>query len=207
MNFKFFEHLNLPIAVIDNFYDDSTCQKIWQELCFLNNDSDKLLPPSQTGSAYDMVDGEKVFKKQNRGIFLDHIYTNRSISNILTANRKTFSSSIIDKLTNIHCFFQYLGGTNFDKTLVQYYENEDYYDYHKDQSLITTIYWTYKLPKKFVGGNFQFENGPNIECINNRMIIFPSILNHSVEKTFLDAKFKNQNYGRFSISQFTTITI
>jgi hypothetical protein len=98
--------------------------------------------------------------------------------------------------------------SNVDTTLVQYYENNDYYKLHSDHATLTAIFWMYDSPKKFVGGNFQFENGPAIECFTNRMLIFPSILKHEVEETkIVTEELKNQNYGRFSISQFISRNI
>lgn len=206
MNIKFYEHLGLPIAVIDNFYEEQTCKKIWQELCFLNNEPEKLLGPEKTGSATDQKTGE--FLKHNKGRFLDAAYNDRSISNILVANRKIFCRDFIDTLSNSHYFFKYLQISNIDKTLIQYYEDSDYYKSHCDLSTLTAIFWIYDAPKKFVGGNFHFENGPTIECFTNRMLIFPSILNHEVEETkIVTEELKNQNYGRFSISQFISRNI
>ena len=65
MKISYYEVKKLPVIVIDNFYGDDSCQQIWQELCFLNNNPDKFKTPENTGSAYDTVDGKKVMLKDN----------------------------------------------------------------------------------------------------------------------------------------------
>lgn len=205
MQFKFYEHMKLPIVVVDNFYDENLCKKIWQELCFLNNDSEKLKGPGETASATDPETNE--FLKKNKGIFLDAVYRDRSMSSILTANRKIFDKSFIEKLIQYHYIYRYFELSNVDTTLLQYYEDNDYYEYHHDIAIFTVIYWMYNEPKKFIGGNFEFQNGPIIECLNNRLLIFPSPMMHQVTKTQIDPKIKCLNFGRFSITQFVSINM
>jgi hypothetical protein len=193
---------NLPVAIVDNFYSESSCEKIWQELTFLNNSPQKLVDPDETGSAWKTVNDQKVYTKKNKGIFLDAVYHNRDISNILTENRQMFDPAFLEELISHHVFFRYLKESNRDQTLVQYYEDSNYYEYHYDRATITAVSWFYKKPKGFSGGEFVFENGPSIECMHNRMIIFPSILSHAVNPIVVGENLKNQNYGRYSVSQF-----
>jgi predicted 2-oxoglutarate/Fe(II)-dependent dioxygenase YbiX len=198
----------LPVAHFKNFYDEVACEKIWQELCFLNNDVTKLQPENITGSAWKEDDhGERVLLKKNTGLFLDGVYLNRSVSNILTENRKIFSESIINELTSNHIFFNYLKNSNFDSTLVNYYENSNYYDFHSDNAILTSLCWFYKKPKAYRGGELSFKNDLTLNCNYNDYIIFPSILDHSVKEVKLEESFQNQNYGRYSIAQFITINL
>ena len=203
MKFSYREINKLPVAIIDNFYDVKAQQKIMDELQFLNNDSRKLRPPEETGSAYDTNSrGEKHYLKKNKAIGLDSIYGDRSVSNILTENRKLFSTKVVDSLINLHPLFRYVKFATADSTLVSYYENSDYYKKHHDTAVITAITWFYKKPKSFEGGNLILEDDLKIDCIPNRCVVFPSCTFHSVEKIRMKADITRENSGRFAISQF-----
>jgi Rps23 Pro-64 3,4-dihydroxylase Tpa1-like proline 4-hydroxylase len=198
---KFREVCQLPVIIIDNFYTEEECESIWQELCFLNS-GNKLLESDKTGSATD--DDGNILKK-NKGIFLDQAYKIRKFSSILTLNRKIFevSNDLSEKIS----FFKYLKNSNYDATLIQYYENSDYYKLHEDESLITALTWFFKKPKSFTGGNLIFEDNSKIDCEYNRIVIFPSIIKHGVENVNLSSDLHNQNLGRYSISQFISICV
>ena len=193
---------DLPIAIIDDFYTKEECDLIWQELCFLNSSQFKLVEPENTGTAKNL-DGEIL--KKNKGIFLDSVYYLRNFSNILTLNRKVFS--LEPSLSKQSYFFKYLKESNQDTTLIQYYENSDYYKSHHDNCLITAISWFYQNPKLFSGGDLIFTDDIKVECKHNRLVIFPSIINHEVQQVTLDQNFLNQNLGRYSITQFITIKL
>lgn len=208
MIFSFYEVEKLPVAVIDNFYDSSESEKIWQELSFLNNDSKKFYEPPDTGSAFtENGKGEKKFLKQNKALSLDSTYLDRSVSSILTLNRKLFSKEVTDELIKKNILFRYLSSCNADGTLVSYYENSDYYLPHKDSATITALTWFYKKPKSFSGGDIIFEDQLKVECKFNRCVIFPSIINHEVEKIVMDEQNLQKNQGRYTISQFTSFQI
>jgi hypothetical protein len=202
MEFNYYNVLNLPVVVVDNFYDDRACQLIWQELCFLNNDN-KLLGPTETGSALDST--TNVPLKKNVGITLDEIYLDRNVSNILKENRKIFFDEIADCFIDFNVFFRYLRASNLDTTIVQYYENSGFYKSHTDGATITAIAWFHDNPKKFHGGQLIFENGPTIECKYNRMVVFPSILFHSVEPVSMKIDDRNRGAGRYSITQLISL--
>jgi hypothetical protein len=203
MKHEMYRVKNLPVITIDNYYSERVCEKVWQELCFLNNEPEKLMSPQNTGSAFTTNENnQKIFFKKNKGIFLDEVYIDRSISNILVANRKIFDDA--EKLIDIDIFFRYIKESTKDKTLVQYYEDSDYYEYHSDIAVITAITWFYKTPKTFTGGELIFEDGPSIECNFNRTVIFPSILRHSVNQTCVPNNLVGKNFGRYSITQLIT---
>jgi hypothetical protein len=191
----------LPIVVIDDFYTKEECDLIWQELSFLNSTEGNFGGPEKTGTATH----ESVILKKNSGIFLDEVYNLRTFSNILNLNRKVFSLS--SSLTEKSFFFKYLDQSNQDSTLVQYYENSDYYKSHWDKSLITAISWFYQKPKSFSGGDIIFNDELKVECKYNRLVIFASVINHEVEEVKLGQNLLKQNLGRYSISQFISIKL
>lgn len=190
----------LPVAIIDNIYNTEEYQKISEELEYLTNAG--VFDVMDTGGAWEIIDGEKVALKKNRGVFLDMVYHNRNFSETLKTNRKLFAKDFVEKLIDNHKIFRYISHSIKDTTLIQYYENSDYYDFHYDKATLTAITWFYKKPKAFTGGELGFENGLKIDCCDNRMVIFPSILEHSVQEIKLEQNSLSKNHGRYSITQF-----
>ena len=194
---------DLPVVVIDDFYNTSALKKVWSEILFLSS-GDKLKDPEDTGSAFDNDSNGKLLKKKNKGAFLDDIYNKREFSDILFENRKLWDKDLIDALIEVHPFFRYLTVITRDHTLLSYYEDSDYYAAHKDEAIISVCNWFYKGEKAFSGGSLTFDNKLTIECKHNRAVLFPSILFHEVDPiTLPDAK-KNDGFGRYTITQLLT---
>jgi Rps23 Pro-64 3,4-dihydroxylase Tpa1-like proline 4-hydroxylase len=202
---SYHEIQNLPLVVVDEFYDQSSYEKIWDEICFLNNDPRKLKKPENLDSAYTIENSQKIYLKNTRGLILDEIYKDRSVSNILVENRKLFNADLISELLKLHGFFRYFNTSNHDITKLHYYENLDSYDFHIDQSIITAVTYFLNEPKKFSGGELLIENELEIDCIKNRVVIFPSILYHAVKKIEMSEQNTGKNLGRYSITQFIGI--
>jgi hypothetical protein len=202
MIFSYYEVKGLPVVIIDEYYSDNAARLIWQELCFLNSAPDKFLDPEDTGSAWtENKDGGKNYLRKNKALPLDLVYSNRAISDILSANRKIFTKDIVDQLEKLHVYFRTLDGIGNDATLINYYENSDYYLPHVDMSCCTALTWFFKQPKSFTGGQLVIEEELKIECVYNRAVIFPSMLKHSVESTVVEPSLVGQNYGRYAITQ------
>lgn len=192
----------IPIIVIDNFYDDSELKLIWEELELFTY-SHKLLPPSQTGSA--ISEWTKKPEKRNGGLVLDDVWANRrELSNILTVNRKIFKNNMEILRKGSSWFFRIFQCSN-DWTYLSYYEDRDHYPMHDDNSSVTVLSWFYKEPKRFRGGDLivqDSEDRMKIEVLNNRTVIFPSGLKHSVERVSMDSCYANQKLGRYCLTQF-----
>lgn len=190
----------LPVTTIDNLYSTNECDLIFEELNFLHS---KLKSPEDVnGPGTSYRDG--IALKHNKGLFLDSCYSDRSISNILQVNRKIFSAEARNLLEKESTFFRYISLSNRDTTKIHYFSNGDYYSSHNDASLITVISWFYNSPKSFFGGDLIFENLVSVECLNNRVVVFPSCLYHEVEKVSIPSDL-NGRFGRYSISQFLSI--
>jgi hypothetical protein len=200
-NLKYFEVKKLPIVVIDNFYNEKELSLIMNEINLLHQ-TNEFMTPEESGSAFNLINGEKIYKKNNVGIVLDDIYSNRNISNILTVNRKIFSDDLIKELIDLHYFFKILKILNYDITKLHYYSNNSDYKMHYDDCIISATSWFYNYPKKFIGGNLLFEDNVEVECIHNRTAIFPSILNHCVTQVVLNENESNEKNGRYSVNQF-----
>lgn len=194
MKIQYDEKSKIPYVIIDNFYSEQELKDIWVEIKFLSS-KDKLLPPEETISAtYD--DG--TLKKRNLGLFLDGVYSQRDTSNILNHNRKLFDHDFFVDLENLNHIFSFIRKATKDNTLLSYYGDGDYYKPHADVSLFTAITFFYKEPKQFEGGELVLGEDINIECKNNRLVLFPSNVIHEV----LEVKLKTEEpwMGRYSIT-------
>ena len=197
-----------PLAIVDDYYSLEDLSLIWKELEFLEG---KHQPPDETGSAAN-DEGENL--KNNSGLFLDNIYASqhRDISSILNANGKCAWYHALHSQKDKHddwLFNNMLLGNflKWNTTLLSYYENEDYYDAHKDSSLITILHWLYKEPKRFEGGDIIFPDydiGVKVE--NNKTIIFPGCISHQVLPVKMEEKYKNKGLGRYCITEFIHYT-
>jgi len=176
----------LNYFIIDNFYEPEELKIIKQEL-------NELLPfikkPKYTGAAKG--------KKKGLGLFLDdHYIKNRNESNILYANRKLFDTNFVNELKKFNCWYDHISYCNSDTTLINFYKDKDYYKSHHDANPLTAI--TFFSIGTFKGGNFKLtEYDEEIECIENRMIIFAGSLLHEA----LPLEVEKDNY-RVSMVQF-----
>ena len=189
-----------PYTLIDDFYDQKELDGIWQELDFYCY-PEKLYPSDKTMPALDQHGN---VMKKNHGLSLDAVYRDqRILSNILSINRKILQS---DTIKNHPSWFYQNLYIDLDFTLLSYYENGDYYKPHQDSGTLTILTWLYKgEEKKFSGGDFHFTDfNIDIEVKNNRMIIFPSMIWHAVDKIKMKEEDLGQGLGRWCLTQFLT---
>ena len=110
-----------PLMVIENFYNESELDLIWEELNFLTK-------PNKLVEAKDY--GGVVENTNAKALILDDVYEgHRSVSNILTVNRKLFSSGVLDNFAQIHPCCKIAPKSNWDCTKVRYYHDGEYYDH------------------------------------------------------------------------------
>jgi len=186
-----------PYIIINDLFDGDELDLIWQELEFICHQG-KMSSPEETGSATE----NNVYLKKNIGVWLDNVYADRKYSNILTLNRKIFTHRQFIWANHPHWFFKQ-DCLNTDTTLISYYENSDYYEKHADQAYFSAITWFFKEPKRFKNGDLIFDDCDiKIEVANNKTIIFPSMIKHSVEKIEMSPQYLEKNMGRFSMVQF-----
>ena len=190
-----------PYVIVDDVYDEKELSLIWEELNFIIQPHKYTDDAKNDGAKYD--DGV-TSKVNNYSVWLDGVYTNRIYSNILQVNRKIFHPDIYSPISdwNIRRFFKIF---NFDATLISYYDNGGFYDYHTDRAAYTVLTWFYKEPKKFSGGNLSLryeDESYTIECMNNRSLVFPSLIEHSVSEITMREEDSNKSNGRYSMVQF-----
>ncbi len=181
--------------IIDNTYTQEELNFIFLELDFLLA-SNNLMDPEHTGTArFD--DG--IPKKKNKGLFLDGFYKNRNSSKILKINRKIYEidvkqPSVIDSFLKL---------SNYDCTLVSYYENESKYESHRDSSILSSLTYLYKEPKAFEGGDLVITNyGLAFEPWFNRTYIIPGVVEHEVTEVKMKPEDCGKGLGRYCISNF-----
>ena len=199
-------HKATPNYIIyDEFLNEEELSKVWNEMTFLTSPN-KMLPPEKSGSALDK-DG-KILKK-NSVIFLETFYKDRNVSNISTVTNKIFDKQIYDDLIMVGGYFDYIKVTNAEYNLLSYYENNDYYEPHRDVSIFTALIWLNREPKKFEGGDLVFsELDETIEHKSNRLIIFPSFLNHAVTPVKMLGQYKPYGGdGRYTLTKFISINM
>lgn len=180
---------------VEDFYDKEELILIWEELAFWSLPGN-LQPPESVGSARDEQGN---LLKRNKGIWLDQLYSQgRGISNILSVNRKLFSSGVLD--SEMSWFFK----DKFicrENTQLSYYVDGDGYGVHKDQASITALTWFFREPKEFEGGDLVFPGHSIVIPVkNNCTIIFPSQIPHGV--TNVVAPNLTPGGGRYCMSQF-----
>ena len=183
-----------PHLIVDNFYDDEELELIWEELKFYTKPG-KLLEAKDFGGVVE--------KTNHRALQLDVIYDGyRDLSNILTVNRKLFTSKILDVFAEIHESCWIAPMCDYDITKVRYYHDKEYYEAHTDKSFqFLAFSYFYKEPKKFTGGELFFpKHNYELTCENNSIIILPGWVKHGVKEVKIEDSNYYDGWGRYSIT-------
>jgi len=193
----------LPIAVIHNYFNEQEYKQLTEFIFNLNPYTWHTDPTKTHGATKKEESGERVQLKKNYALCLDTLYTEegRKYCPVFSINRKLFSE-VTDKLTKLNCFFDYLSTSTADTTFLNYYENNNLYEFHRDTVTLTANYIFFKTPKSFTGGEFNIENELIDKPENNSMVIFPSFMQHKVENVVTPENKRDQCLGRFSMTQF-----
>ena len=189
----------ITAIVVNDYYDESELSSIMTEIQFLEP---KLGDENKTRAATEQTSYGERRKKRGRGVFLDDVYTDRRFSSILTVSRKLFQNDQIRKEINTiqdqdkdALYWRMWNNLNYDSTLLQCYTNGDYYDYHVDHSIFTSI-TTLKFTNAYVGGDLMFRyNGEEnlYQAEHNSTILFPSVVDHRVDEVKHNPD-SNKNY-------------
>ena len=195
------KHKDIPAVVVDDWYTPEELNLIWKQLNFFTQKN--MMGRAEVSGSVARKPETNEAKGRNARIWLDNYFTqegsmfniiSNSLTSKLTHDFNNLVSSCSEQFTNFVT-------TNTNTNFVSYYENNDEYDYHFDTSMFSMLIWLYKTPKKFKGGEFSFKKeNRKIELKNNRMILFPSYLEHKVTK--LNMKNSGDNNGRYTITHF-----
>jgi predicted 2-oxoglutarate/Fe(II)-dependent dioxygenase YbiX len=177
-------HFSQPVqfCIINNYFTKDEVEVLHEEL-----DRLELKEPVQTGTAQNIT-GKPL--KRNKGTFVEN---KDSIIGKMT--RKLFQEAAVH-LKYTHWVWNYFHLSLNDSILVTRYDTGDYYKSHRDESLITAIYYTWKEPKTFTGGDLYFGEF-KVPIRNNSLLIFPGPTLHEVTPV--------EGSGRWAISQFVTL--
>ena len=185
-----------PHAIFRNFYDNHELGLIWEELNFYTRPN-KLLDVEEYAGVVGSTNA--------RAIILDDVYdNNRSISNILTVNRKIFNEETLEIFSNISDCCSLARDCNWDVTKVRYYHNGEYYKPHIDKAMpFLAFSYFHKQPKRFTGGELVFPKYDySFDCDNNSLIIFPGWVEHGVNEVSIQNSDYYDGYGRYAITSF-----
>ena len=185
-----------PHAIFRNFYDNHELGLIWEELNFYTRPN-KLLDVEEYAGVVGFTNA--------RAIILDDVYdNNRSISNILTVNRKIFNEETLEIFSNISDCCSLARDCNWDVTKVRYYHNGEYYKPHIDKAMpFLAFSYFHKQPKRFTGGELVFPKYDySFDCDNNSLIIFPGWVEHGVNEVLIQNSDYYDGYGRYAITSF-----
>ena len=193
-----------PHLIIDNFYNEKELELVWEELNFYTKPG-KLLEAKDYGGVVGYTNA--------KALMLDAVYKNysnnngnnyRNLSNILTVNRKLFTSGVLDAFANIHDCCCIANQSNSDTTKIRYYHNGEGYDPHTDKGFqFLGFSYFYKEPKKFTGGQLYFPKyNYEVSCDNNSMIVFPGWVEHGVREVKIEDSDYFDGWGRYAITSF-----
>ena len=193
------ENKVFPYMLIDDFYTDNQQLEIWEELEYYRKEN--LYSDGKLEDGYGVSPAANL----NR-LYLEELYPypdNREDSNILRLYKRILLPEVIRNYRNTTPSARQFESTNYDCSLVNYYDDSNSYGEHFDSFMHTVVIWFYKEPKRFEGGNLRLpELNKTVECIHNRMVMFPSYYLHEVEKVEIESKYRDQGLGRYSMIHF-----
>ena len=194
-----------PYLYIDDWYTPEEEKLIWTELDFYTNTSTLHRAEDDPTTGYH-DDGSS--RSQAWRVFCEGLYMNpesaHSASHFLRLQKsKILSNKVKMAMEEAGPVFRMFGVTNQSTAMINYYENDDYYDAHTDAYMISSFCWFYRTPKAFTGGDITFtDSGATTECKHNRMIVFPSYYMHSVDPIKMKEENLEMGLGRYSLVHF-----
>ena len=203
-------HNPVKILVFEDIFSKEVNQKIYKEAILI----EKKFEDSVIGKGLD-----KNFRS-NKTCYYDTVYSDRSKSALLSSVDSLYSSNteFREIVTSFGYPFDLFFSTNTHETQVSNYgrQNETY-KYHIDKMgnstrAITFVYYFFKEPKQFKGGEIEFTNSPIylgkaivpkadkiiLKPKNNMGVVFSSTTPHHVHST-TSKDFKS---GRFSVNSW-----
>jgi Rps23 Pro-64 3,4-dihydroxylase Tpa1-like proline 4-hydroxylase len=188
-----------PYIIVDDFLTPEEYGKVRKEI----ND---LIPKMSSGKMYDHDIGKETVneRKNNLSVWLDNIYPDRDMSNILIGLKNIWGNEMTNYLQNTDSgIFRLYNITNNDSTLLSLYKNGAFYEkhvdnHHDDNDDNNRLFLTSNLMigSNFKGGDFMLGD-KIIPFKDNRLLIFESHKEHQVTTVETD----DDNW-RYSIQYF-----
>ena len=188
MNFKFYKK-EFSYFTIDNYFTNDEMQTIGPEL-------EQYLP-----QLTDNV-GRADNNRSSKGVFLP----TKGLKYINIANK--FLKEEMERYTKADIHFRYITNLLYQSRLLNYYEDQDFYDTHSDMAVYTMVVMLCKTPQKFKGGDLVLNDiDTTIEFKNNRAVFFPSFAHHTVNKVHMNKEDMGKGFGRYSITHMFYIPL
>ena len=195
-----------PVMVFDNFYSDDQVKDIWYELDGYNKTKSRELWTSNLKDTNRAKDSKGNSLSTNERIYLDQLYQNRNTSMILFHYKKIMSKAARERYFNLSAATRNIDNVNRDYSMISYYTGGDKYDFHKDNATHTALWWTYKEPKAFTGGDLVLKDGDfTVDCKHNRLVMFPSFYLHASTPIKMEYANDEERLGKYTISHFFNI--
>ena len=186
MNYQIFND-PFPHVIIENTFDENQLRLIWREMEFLG---DKLEGPEN----YSNIQEDGTYLTTAGALQLDNVYTERCFSDILRITQEVFldNEQLFKDLLEANEYWKTYCWSNEDVTKIRrYYPGEEYRP-HEDCQVHVIISTTLG---EDAGGNLYFPKQKClIETTNNKTVIFPGWIQHSITKVFEE--------NRYAITKF-----
>lgn len=199
------EESAFPVLYLQNIFSERDMNEMLFEADWIRQ-GNKLRDPNHTGAAR-RPDGSS--KKQNNGIYLNGFYgvPERPNSAILKNTQTALEKIKHSKEVSENWFLLNLLRFNFySSELLSYYESSDHYESHNDLSIYTFLFWMYKEPKGFSGGQLKFTDyDVTFEADKNCGLLFPGSVNHEVLP--ITNNNVGEGFGRYSIASLLVDSI
>lgn len=173
-----------PFCIVRNYIPESN--KLLSEIEKLKP---ILIDGRLTGSAINKY-GEA---KRNSGTFL---YGPECPNNPILETLETRFNVLKNTLRTDGPFWYhtYMECNPVSSTLISHYECGDEYHSHRDEAILSALYYIWKEPKPFEGGDLYFDQF-KVPIDNNCLLLFPSCISHRVSKL-------TSGGGRWVVTQF-----
>jgi hypothetical protein len=197
----------IDAVVIDNFYTDLQLKEIMIELKWLTKPS-VMLDENRLVAAKDESSGVPLTKKN--GVFLEDVFFNHLHSSLITHSaNNSVCEEVKDNLLSKNGLYNIMLYCNKRNHLLSYYENSQFYKFHRDNSVFTMLSYFYDEPKKFSGGELLLQSCnvnkvATVDCLHNRVVIIPGATFHQANPIKSESNDLSGN-GRYCLASFLSI--
>lgn len=200
---KYLDNPTYPFIVIDNWYTPNEEKAVWKELDFLHTRPKENIERAENTIVAKDPNGVSLSNAYR--FYIENYYQDRILSPIFNCMYKQKSKEFNNILSDLLPYYRSFECSNSDNSLISYYEDTDYYDFHYDAFAWTCLIWMVKEPRIFEGGDFILKD-PDVEIKlkNNRMIMFPCCYLHKSTPIKFHTTPNENGYGKYTITHFYT---
>jgi len=196
-------------VLIDNCYSPEELAQMQREMRAITLDNQFLDSSTALKTAQDSTDPGRQLASR-KGTFLDERIKDWRTSHLIRNSRlKLMSKDLEQVMVSHNSLYRIFFADMARSHLLNYYEHNDYYDWHDDSMVFTVLNWFCVEPQAFTGGEFGLRNHQGeelkIEFKNNRVLIIPSCTLHKVYPVSLPNNPKEcSGLGRYTLTVFVS---